>query len=68
MVNAKNLVDNITDYESGELSDEKTLQLFSYLVKTGIVWSLQGCYGRTAAALIEAGWLDRQGNITKEIF
>lgn len=68
MVTAKNLVDNIIEYEAGELSDKKTLQLFSYLVKTDKVWSLQGCYGRTATALIEDGWLDKQGNITKEIF
>jgi hypothetical protein len=67
MINAKNLVDNIIAYESGELSDKKTLQLFSYLVKTGKVWSLQGCYGRTATALIEDGWLNRQGNILKEV-
>ena len=68
MVTTKNLVDNIIEYEAGELSDKKTLQLFSYLVKTGKVWSLQGCYGRTATALIEDGWLDRQGNIRKELF
>ena len=67
MVTAKNLVDNIIEYESGKLSDKKTLQLFSYLIKTGKVWSLQGCYGRTASALIEDGWLDRQGKILKAV-
>ena len=68
MVTAKNLVDKIIDYEGGDLTDKGTLDLFGYLVKTGKVWSLQGCYGRTATALIEDGWLDKQGNITKEIF
>jgi hypothetical protein len=57
----------IIEYESGELSAEKTLELFSELVKNGHAWSLQGSYGRMAQALIDRGFLDRQGNILRHI-
>ena len=58
-------VDLIIAYESGELNEQKTLELFSMLVKNGHAWSLQGTYGRMAHQLIEAGYLDKQGNITR---
>ena len=61
------LVDNIIAYETGELSHREILRLFSELVKNGKTWVLQGSYGRTARAFIEAGYLDRQGNIIKDI-
>ena len=48
-------VDRIIAYEQGELGPEETLELFQELVRTGLAWKLQGHYGRTAAALIEAG-------------
>jgi len=58
-------VDLIIAYESGELDGQKTLELFSLLVKNGHAWTLQGSYGRMAHQLIEAGYLDAKGNITK---
>ena len=61
------LASRIIDYETGGLSDSETLSLFSGLVKTELAWTLQGHYGRTAAALIERGYLDRQGTILKEV-
>jgi hypothetical protein len=59
-------VDRIIDYENGELNAEDTLALFSDLVRTGMAWSLQGHYGRAAAALIESGILDRNGTIDED--
>lgn len=49
------LINQIIAYEEGELSEEEVISLFQKLVDTGQAWSLQGHYGRTAVALIEAG-------------
>lgn len=49
----------ILEYEMGTLSQEGILTLFQRLVDTGLAWQLQGHYGRTAAALIEAGYITR---------
>jgi len=61
------IVDKIIAYEGGELSDKNTLELFSELVKNGMAWSLQGCYGRQAEALIKGGYLSSKGEILKEL-
>lgn len=50
-----NTVDFIIDYEAGALSEEQVIEGFQHLIDNGIVWSLQGHYGRTAATLIDAG-------------
>lgn len=62
------LIDQIMDYEMGLLNDSDTLDLFAELIKNGMAWSLQGHFGRTASALIEDGWLNRQGEILKELY
>jgi hypothetical protein len=62
-VNAGNLVNYIMDYEGGEISQDDTLELFSYLIKTGQAWSLQGMYGRQAKAFIDAGVITKEGKI-----
>ena len=61
------VVGQIIDYESGQLEPAKILELFSELIKTRLVWSLQGSYGRQAQALIEGGYISEQGEILKEI-
>jgi hypothetical protein len=48
----------IIDYESGELSEDAVIELFQHLVDTGMAWQLQGSYGRTARALIQAGEIE----------
>jgi len=48
-------IDDIIAYESGLLDEDETLALFQKLIATGLAWELQGHYGRTAMALLEAG-------------
>lgn len=47
--------DKIIAYENGELSNDETIELFQSLLDSGLVWRLQGSYGRQAAALLGAG-------------
>lgn len=54
--NAPSFVDKIIAYENGEMSDEDTIELFQTLIDSGMAWTLQGHYGRTAMSLIEAGY------------
>jgi hypothetical protein len=61
------LVGYMMSFEAGELGDQKTIELFSVLIKNGTAWSLQGSYGRFAKALIEAGYLSNKGDILKEV-
>lgn len=48
-------VSQIIKYEQGDLSDEETVALFQALVNSGLAWKLQGHYGRTAQAMLDAG-------------
>jgi len=58
------LVDKIIAYEQGEMGQEQTLQFFQELIDTGLAFTLQGHYGRTAVRLIKAG-LVRPGRENK---
>jgi len=49
------MVNDIIAYENGEMNEEEVISLFQELVDTGMVWVLQGHYGRTAQALLDAG-------------
>lgn len=57
------LTSRIMAYEEGTLSDEETVQLFAYLVRYGLAWTLQGHYGRTAAAMIRDGKISETGEV-----
>lgn len=52
-----NLVDSIMRFEAGEMGETETVEFFQHLVDTGLAWSLQGSYGRTAQAMIAHGIL-----------
>ena len=36
-------------------SEEQVIEAWQYLIDTGLVWQLQGWFGRTATDLIERG-------------
>jgi hypothetical protein len=48
-------VNDVIAWESGEMSEERERKFFQEMVNDGSVWKLQGCYGRRAMALLEAG-------------
>jgi hypothetical protein len=54
----KDLTSTLIRYESGELDDIETRRLFQHLVDTGLAWTLQGSYGRTAMGLLAAGMIE----------
>lgn len=60
---AKELFDEVgavIAYENGELDEPGAIELFQHLVNNGHAWSLQGSYGRTARALIDAGFIKQK--------
>jgi hypothetical protein len=47
-------------------SREEILIAWAYLIKTGMVWQLQGKFGRTAKELIEHNFITERGVIQWE--
>ena len=45
----------IMAYEDGALDHSAVVEGFQQLIDSGVVWSLQGSYGRAAASLIQQG-------------
>lgn len=45
----------ITEYEREELDEKETIELFQELYDIGLVWDLQGHYGRFANRLLIEG-------------
>lgn len=54
-----NIIEQLIEYESGELKEQKTIDLFQTLVDTGLAWELQGHYGRVAQAMLEEGLISK---------
>jgi len=60
------MIDKMMAWENGELELREMVELFAELIENGKAWSLQGCYGRQAAALIEAGYISNNGEINED--
>lgn len=60
----RDIASEVIAFENGELSALQTLELFGHLIRTHIVWSLQGSYGRRAHHYLSAGYLTKEGNLT----
>ncbi|GAB3865505.1 hypothetical protein GCM10028801_36100 [Nocardioides maradonensis] len=61
------LLTNVIAYEAGQLDDAETVEFFGDLVQSGLVWQLQGHYGRTAMRLIAEGLLSPEGEVLATI-
>jgi len=46
----------IVQYEAGELNGDETIALFQALLDSGVIFSLQGSYQRTATELVSLGY------------
>ena len=46
-------VSQIMAFESGELDEDQTIELFQSLINSGLAWQLQGSYG----ICINSKWL-----------
>lgn len=53
------VIDAVMTWEDDDASEEDRLNAMQRLIDSGVVWSLQGSYGRAANRLIEAGTLRR---------
>lgn len=61
-----------TSYQAIEIIEEldgkhhtstEELKAWAYLIKTRLVWSLQGSYGRAATELIRMGYITETGRV-----
>jgi hypothetical protein len=51
------MVEKIIRFETeGFETEDETIAFFQGLIDSGLAWSLQGSYGRTAQGMIDAGW------------
>jgi len=48
-------VDKIIKYESGGMNEHELIEFFQGLIDSGVVWKLQGSYGKMAMHLINEG-------------
>lgn len=53
-------------FEEAESFDQ-TVEAWAYLIKTGLCWSLQGWFGRSAESIIEGGSITKDGHINWDV-
>ena len=51
----RSVSDAIFTIELGEGTEQDQIAAWQYLIDTGVVWQLQGSFGRAAAYLIDEG-------------
>ena len=54
-------VDKIMKYEEGLMDEDETVEFFQELIDSGMIYHLQGSYGRMAQHLISQGLCHRKG-------
>ena len=54
------LVESISKYENGDMNTGEVVELFQGLVNTGLAWTLQDHYKKTARQLIHRGLVQPQ--------
>ncbi len=52
------LAEKISAYEKNALDDSQVVELYQELYETGIVWELQGHYGRRAYLMLKEGTIE----------
>jgi hypothetical protein len=57
------IIDFIHRYESEPMPTNDVINGFAILIEAGVIGSLQGSYGRTAHALMSAGYIDTDGKV-----
>ena len=57
------MINEIIQFEEGELDFVETVKLFSALIKSGQIMGLQGNYQRLGALMIIDGLLENDGSI-----
>jgi hypothetical protein len=48
-------IDDIIDFESGQMDEDRAIEFIQHGIDTGWVWNLGGFYGRAALSLIDSG-------------
>ena len=60
MITDKFNIWDVEDPEGAGMTEQEYLDMWQHLVDTGMCWTLQGWYGRTAMDLIEQGAIKRK--------
>jgi hypothetical protein len=61
-----NHLDFIMDAEQGNLKAEAMVRGTAALVADGTIWHLQGCWQRSARAMIDTGLISETGDVDED--